>query len=1140
MKNKSIIILNLIALGLLGVLAYYGAESLPSTADVAPLSAMSVSPMDKAIQDERDAAVALARDGKYDESLTQLSKLHEHYPDVAGITSDYIAVLGWAGHDEESTKLYETGPADQPDYVLAAVGHSYRILNQPEKAMAAYKLGEQKYPDSVVFVEGEIRTLADEGKLDEAGARADEDLQAHGNRAEIVAAKADIVQAQIKVAHDNAVQLARDGKYDQSLALFRGNLLDAEHTTDPSIRRDYLAVLGWQGGHDAEVVAIYKTLKDEDQTDFTMLATAKAYRNQRHSDIALQIYRQGMKQYPQETQFQVGEIDCLLDARKYDEAEKKIKAYEAVHGVTAEFEAAKRGIARARFDAVRTKAAKLAREGHYDQALAILRKLGGEHTKNVGIIQDRIAILSWQGGHDQDVIDQYLALHNPNQPDYVLEAVGKAYRDLGKTQEAIEIYENGMRRYPKSEIFAVGTIRTLTEGGYVEKALAFADDNLKRYGNRLDVLLAAADAANQYDQNVALHYYQEAAAIAPHNPDVLRGLIRTSDRLGAPQVALKVIDENPGIVSDSEKRMIEGDDIAAKVRMGMLDQDKNPPSYAGTDSAIELIDRRTAEWAAEGPDAQVNITRARYDRIVALHNRSRMKEVVAEYESLKAQGATPPDFTLGAVGDAYLDLHEPEKARDIYLQILQTEPKNNLVRRQLFYAYVDLNDYKNAYRIADQMVADGTVWDRQKNEDVPMSDAQHRDVELTAGAARLYFGQVSEADKILLPVIAANPDSPAAHEALGNLDSAHDWPRRALEQYQTGVQLAGGENISNEVGEANMNLQLHNFQTATNEIDSLVERYPDNASVRRAKRDLDVYNMAEIDITAGYAFEPMTDGPTDPNGGEAWGIGAKVYSSPFWYNWRLFAGESFAHQKEPDNEGSIGVSRSTVGVEYRNGDLTANLAPTYNIYHDTDRVGVAGDATYNFNDNWALAGGAELFSTETPLRALNHGVTADMYSAHAVWKRDEETSVRFGGSMMPFSDENFRTEQDADFTQRLITQPEWRLDGLVSAGLDQNSKDENRSYYNPKADGIGLIGAQIVHTLYQRYSTLWQQTLRVMPGAYWQENYGTDATIRARYEQRVFFDQTFDAGAGVNFQRQSYDGAAENDVSLTLDVTDHF
>jgi biofilm PGA synthesis protein PgaA len=634
-----------------------------------------------------------------------------------------------------------------------------------------------------------------------------------------------------------------------------------------------------------------------------------------------------------------------------------------------------------------------------------------------------------------------------------------------------------------------------------------------------------------------MKYYQAAARIAPENRDVLRGLVFTSDRMGAPQVALKTIEEHPGVVTDAERRQVEGDQLAAEVRLGMVNQDPKAP-YAGTDKAIADLDAKIAEWEAQGPETQENVTRARFDRVIALKNRNRMREAANEYEALTSQGATPPVFVLGAAGDAYMDLHEPEKARDIYLQLLQYEPKNHLVRRQLFYAYVDLGDYKNAYRMADEMLSDGSIWDRSKNVDVPMTPDQHREAELTAGAARLYFGEVSEADVRVLPAVAENPDAPSSHEAMGNLDNAHDHPRAALQEYEAGVQVAGGENLSNEVGAANTQLALHNFPEAQADIQNLMERYPDNASVERANRDWQVHNMAEFDLTAGYAFRPDTS--QNVTGGEMFGVEGKIYSPPIDDYWRIFAGEAFAQQKEPDNEGSVGFSRSTLGVEYRNGPLTANLAPTYNAFHSWERIGVAGDASYNINDNWAVAGGGELMSRDTPLRAMNHGITADEVAAHAVWQPDETQSVRFGGAIMPFSDSNLRTSEGVDYTRQMWIRPYWKIEGLASLGLDQNSEDENRSYFNPKSDLMALIGPRVTEVLYQRYSTLWQHSLSLLPGLYWQDHYGTDAAFRARYEHRMFFAETFEAGLGFNYARQSYDGNPENDFSLTLDVVDHF
>ena len=50
---------------------------------------------------------------------------------------------------------------------------------------------------------------------------------------------------------------------------------------------------------------------------------------------------------------------------------------------------------------------------------------------------------------------------------------------------------------------------------------------------------------------------------------------------------------------------------------------------------------------------------------------------------------------------------------------------------------------------------------------------------------------------------------------------------------------------------------------------------------------------------------------------------------------------------------------------------------------------------------------------------IQAGISADQVAAHAVWKEDESRSLRIGASVMPFSDNNLRTEEDAEFTQRV-------------------------------------------------------------------------------------------------------------------------
>lgn len=782
-------------------------------------------------------------------------------------------------------------------------------------------------------------------------------------------------------------------------------------------------------------------------------------------------------------------------------------------------------------------AVKQARAGDTKNALVTLRSLYQQHGDDKSVVRDYLAVLSWDGGHDQEVIKLYKTLDGDTH-DYVLEAVGKAYRNVGSPDKAREIYMQGLRVNPASDVYAAGLIHSTTEAGYAEDAMKESDANVNRYGPRIEVLLAAGNAADMFDQNQeAIRYYEAAMRVAPHNAQAVEGLARAYSRAGKPEMSLKLAEDHPGIMSADEQRFLQSDVAANMIREGM-----NAPNeserYTMTDRAIAMLNQHIEQWSAEGPVAQKDVIRERLDRIIALRNRNLMQEVVVQYHKLQDDHITIPPYVLSSVGDAYMYLHEPEKARDIYLEVLKSDPKNYDVRRQLVYAYGECDQYHEAYKVADELAADQPYWiniDGQKN---PAINPKRANAELLAGSVRMYAGEVSDGSMRILPVTAAAPNAVSTREVLGNLYQARGWPRQALEQFQAANSMNGGKDIGAEVGEAGTQLQLQHFREAEAKTNDLVKRMPESLAVQRAARDEEIHNMAELQVRAGYAFRPMTT--QNVTGGEAYGIDTLIYSPPIGYNWRVFAGEFYTHQNEPRNEGAVGFSRSTIGGEYRNGPWVASLAPTYNHYNGTERFGGAGDVTYSINDQWTVAGAGELFSRDTPLRALNAGTTADFFGGHVTYRQDETRQVRLGGNVMPFSDSNTRTGVDGDFTQQLYTAPDFVLDGLVSAAESQNTADANRPYYNPGRDFIALVGPRATHTIYQRYSTLWQHSLTLSPGLYWEEHYGTDAAFRARYEQRLQLSNTFNMGAGVNFSRQSYDGNPENDVSITLDLTDRF
>jgi tetratricopeptide (TPR) repeat protein len=272
---------------------------------------------------EQEEAVQLARQHHYEESLAIFERIYPTEKTNENVVRDYTTVLSWAGQDKKAVDMYQTMRPHQPDYVLAAVGHSYRELSQLSSALDIYHLGTQEYPDSTLFAEGEIRCLADLGRPEDALAKANENLAKYGERDAIKSAQRDLTvvinKINVRNEEDTAVSMARQNKYAEALAML--NDLHNKNPENQSVLQDYLAVSGWAGGHDDQVIALYNGMPvDVQQPDYVLEAVGHAYRQRSQWDMALQIYRQGLLRYPNNVFFAEGVIRSLADQAKYDDA----------------------------------------------------------------------------------------------------------------------------------------------------------------------------------------------------------------------------------------------------------------------------------------------------------------------------------------------------------------------------------------------------------------------------------------------------------------------------------------------------------------------------------------------------------------------------------------------------------------------------------------------------------------------------------------------------------------------------------------------------------------------------------------------------------------------------------------------------
>lgn len=141
-------------------------------------------------------AIEDARAGRHEQALQSLRRLLDQAPGRQDILGDYAVVLGWAGlHAEAVALLDRIERASAPSHVLEGLAHSARRLGQRALAQSLYNEAASRFPDRVEPQLGLARTLAEDGRLDEAAALIERAAAGHPDRTDVREAAAEIAAA---------------------------------------------------------------------------------------------------------------------------------------------------------------------------------------------------------------------------------------------------------------------------------------------------------------------------------------------------------------------------------------------------------------------------------------------------------------------------------------------------------------------------------------------------------------------------------------------------------------------------------------------------------------------------------------------------------------------------------------------------------------------------------------------------------------------------------------------------------------------------------------------------------------------------------------------------------------------------------
>ena len=787
-----------------------------------------------------------------------------------------------------------------------------------------------------------------------------------------------------------------------------------------------------------------------------------------------------------------------------------------------------------------------ARAGRHDWALQKLAEQAATYPDNARIRHDQLIVAGWAGRSDE-IIRLYQSLPQSALPlsRGALAAVARAYRDERQWTTALSLYREGMRRFPEDPDFRLGETLVLTDSGDAAAALGVATELVKKAPSDPSRLLVLSYARRLNGQPyAALQAATKAYSLAPNNGSVVEEYISALTAAGLSEAALRTAREHAERLPALRLRSLQIDRAAELTRLASQPSRQEAERYQVADRALQAYeDLSTSAVPAQDTDlapgqaearTQAQMQRLRIDRLLALHSRDRMSEVVAEYESLRAENVEIPSYALGHVADAYLDRRQPEKAAQLYLQILnaeqaQVDPAVRLSRQSgLFYSYVESEQFDAAQEVVSGALQEQPEWRMQKGTPLPQPNNLHLAASQYAALGHHYADDTVQAQQRLEELVARAPGHSGLRSTLAEVYLARGWPRRAEQELKL-AETHTPRSLIVITEQARAAMDLQEWRQAEILIADAAAREPQNNHVRRLVRDWERHNRRELRITAERGI--ASDSPVAGN--RALSVDTVIYSSPIDYNWRGFAGTGLAKADFDEYDADYHWFRA--GAQWRSRDLTAEAEASSHHYGQGAKVGARVQADYDLNDQWRIGGQAAFRSRETPIKALANNITSNKLDAYVRWRASERREWRLALSPSKFSDGNRRFEAAVAGRERLYTAPHLKLDAHLDVYASHNSLQET-PYFNPRADLSVVPSLALTHTLYRRYETVVEQRFMLGAGIYAQRGYGSGAIATAGYGVRVRMDENLEAGISIAGVSRPYDGVREREARIMFDL----
>lgn len=778
------------------------------------------------------------------------------------------------------------------------------------------------------------------------------------------------------------------------------------------------------------------------------------------------------------------------------------------------------------------KAVELAREGKYDEAASLLKQLLTQYPTDKPILYDTIAVLSW-GGKDDNALEFFTKIENDDAvPLYVLSAAAQSARRKEKRDLAISLYRRILDRQPDHLSSLTGMGLVLAEKGEIGKGIAHLKELEQKYPRNIDLLFALA-YVHQLNKDffTEMTYYQKILDIEPGNPHAKRGYILSASTLGAPNVALEMLEKETGLeLPVAAREQALGDRAAQMVQWGQVRAETPAKRFEETDMALGLLEQNAERIKGDETIPRRFLYRAFYDKLIALRDRVEMEETVKHYEALLDAGLDVSDYGKIQAADAYLYLSRPQKARDIYEDIFKRNPDHFNTGLSLFYGYLETERYAKAGAHLKEIARDQPEWFHIKGSRVYSDNPRKLSADKTAVMFEAYARRLRKAQVKMEAKLALAPYNRDIRTDLAKLYLWRGWIRKAIRQFNLALAQEPGLTDA-RIWRTHASLDYHKYEEASETVRRLWSLFPENKAVQKLKRNWDTHHLwyFHSEIMGGKG-ESLVMGSRD------FSMDNYLYSPPV-HHW--FKGFLHYHNHSAEFFGETARHRRWgVGVDFSRGDFGGQAELLLRLSGEPD-YGYRLGGRWNIDDHWELSADYTYNGLDIPLKGRVVDLKGNSAAANLVWRLSDSTYVKSGFSTYDFNDGNRRYGLFLAGHQLLYMGPKFMLAADAEFYTSSNSMTD-RYYFNPESDVSYMLSLDAWQTLYRFYDFKFVHRLIVGYGNYRQKNYEPGWMGMIRYEHQWDFNDRQALLYGIRFSRRVYDGNPETATAYYVTVNWRF